>query len=130
MTTGDHVKRIALRFGLDRKCARTMYTEVFGRPCDDPAIDNELYGLFVNRRQGKNILVPAEIVLALIMRPPPGEGRGKKHPPLEIWKRRWRDLAVRTAEIEWVRRVRHRSLLNAQSMTPRSTRIRQFIVTD
>jgi hypothetical protein len=100
----DVVERIASRFGLDRKTARAMYAEHFGRPCDDPVIDEELQNFFRNR-SGEDVVVPASLALALILRVPPGKGRGKKRPTLETWKRRWRHLVVRSAENSWARKV-------------------------
>jgi hypothetical protein len=104
MSREDDVERIASRFGRDRKSARAMYAEHFGRPCDDPAIDTELQNFF-SKRSGEDVAVPASLVLALILRVPPGKGRGKKRPPLETWKRRSRALVVRAAENGWARRV-------------------------
>ena len=95
----DVVRSIEFLFRLDRKLARASYAEHFGRPCDDPTVDRELYDLFRNRnRVGVNVTVPEGLVLALIMRTPPGKGHGKKRPPLEPMKRGNRNLVVGAAE--------------------------------
>jgi hypothetical protein len=102
----DDVRRIWSTFSLDRNAARAMYAERFGRVVDDPSIDAELSALFSERsNDSETVAVPAHLLLALAIRPPPGKGRGKKKPPLETWKKRFRAQAVRRAESEWARQV-------------------------
>jgi hypothetical protein len=80
----DDVERVWRKFNTDRKTARAFYAECFGRAVDDPGIDSELAELFAKRAgEGATVAVPIELVLALIMRPPPGKGRGKMRPELE-----------------------------------------------
>ena len=102
---GD-VGRVWRRFGIDRGGARSLYAETFGRAVDDPSIDSELSALFSERDDdSETVAVPAHLLLALVMRPPPGRGRGKKKPPMETWKKRFRALAVQRAESDWARQV-------------------------
>jgi hypothetical protein len=96
---------IRLVADLDRKRARSLYAEHYGRATDDRAIDEDLHDVLRHHdfdEAGEHIAVPAELVLGFVLRPR-GKGRGRKHsrPPLERWPQRFRVLAVKLASKRW-----------------------------
>jgi hypothetical protein len=108
MKTSDNPhRRIKFMINVNRKKARAEYQEYFGRAVTDRSIEDELHHLVrghdFEKKGGDRIAVPAELVLALILRP--RGGKGSKRPPLELWKRRKRDLAIRSASHDWARQV-------------------------
>ena len=89
------------------KEARALYAETYGRAVDDPASEAELDQILQKHnfsRSGDVVPVPAELLLAFVLRPR-GRGQGRKRPPKEALVKHLNARAVSDASIDWARRI-------------------------
>src|SRR5262249_15052494 len=91
----------------NRRRARAVYAETYHRAFDDPAIDEDLHHALGEHdfdERGESVVVKAELLLGLILRPR-GQGKGRKRPPLERLEKRGRDFAIISASLGWAKLV-------------------------
>ena len=87
------------------KEARALYQETYRRKIEDRAIEAALHQVLREQdfHSGDMVTVPAQLVLAIVLRPR-GKGRGKKRPPIkdvERWIQHAREFAVSLASEGW-----------------------------
>ena len=88
------------------KEARELYRETYHRDIADPAIEDDLHQILDKHdfKRGDLVPVPAELLLAFVLRPH-GRGKGRKRPPKEKMRKRWDDLVVEHASTLWRQKI-------------------------
>jgi hypothetical protein len=76
--------------------ARAVYEETFGRPVNDPSINEEIDRLLALTEDDQAVAIPVELVLAVLLRPG-GRRRGRSPARESKREKRSNELAVRIA---------------------------------
>ena len=108
--TGDEecsvIQDILFAFSLNRKEARDLYFQEFGRRVNDTAIDDEFAAMFSNAMgEGQEAFtVPLHLALAMILRPR-DQGHGRQRPPKEVAAARIEKFAISGASKRWAQLI-------------------------
>jgi hypothetical protein len=97
----EALDKIEVTMNLDHARARAKYEIACGRSPEDRSIDDQLeQALRKTVREGRNVLVPYELVLGLLLRSR-GKGGGKGHPTNALLHERYNKMAVDWASERW-----------------------------